>query len=792
MSLAERPDLPTYRLSWRVAFVAGIRRHALLLSALFCVSLALGVRLCRLGVQSLWLDEGGTWAEVTSKGWAALTAELVSPNAAYPLYHLLLKAWLALAGDSEWALRFPSALAGAGAVAAIFLAARELHPTASLRAPLVAALLLALSPFAIWHAQDAKAYSLLALIITLLLWSFLRALRLQTRRAWLIVLALAVVSVFVHRLALLSLAGLSLAYMLTKDEGRRTKDEGRRTKDEGRRTKDEGRTGELTRNTQHVSRFTFHRVILSRRHLALLLTLILAFVGVVGAVLAVRVEGQLSGSHITAGPLLGLWLTLTHFSLDKGNIAGFLGLPLLVWALPYLALLLWGLLLLVRDARKRQSYAIVVLCAFVVPLALFTVALAFAPLYESRYAMVAFPAWVLVLAYPFREQKNNGTTEQKNKEREANRNPFTLSPFHPFTLSPFHFVKALLVLLFAVNAAVLLQPQHGLFSGAAVKEQWREGIAEFARRAHPDDMLIVHPYYTMPLWSYYAPRVTPDPLPQPIVFTGFAEGLFRQQGQGEFAQLTPGERRERFKREYERDFLQLAQGKKRRILLIAPEHARVIDPPIPGDDYGWIGLHFQYPEAERTWPCGGEKFVGVEVMCQSYPEFFGARGAAAIPEPTIPLSATFGGELRLRGYSLNTLGDVVQAGGALPVTLYWEALVSPTRNYTMFLHLCRDCEAPPLANDDGPPLAGYGDAGQTTTWRIGDPVHDERSLCLPPDLAPGRYTLLLGVYPAGDPAPESRLLVESDAQAPGGTRLVLGEVDVVARSENAAVLSCRR
>jgi hypothetical protein len=110
----------------------------------------------------------------------------------------------------------------------------------------------------------------------------------------------------------------------------------------------------------------------------------------------------------------------------------------------------------------------------------------------------------------------------------------------------------------------------------------------------------------------------------------------------------------------------------------------------------------------------------------------------------------------------------------------------------MFLHLCRDCEAPPLANDDGPPLAGYGDAGQTTTWRIGDPVHDERSLCLPPDLAPGRYTLLLGVYPAGDPAPESRLLVESDAQAPGGTRLVLGEVDVVARSENAAVLSCRR
>src|SRR5215213_11727258 len=91
--------------------------------------IALLPRLYRLGAQSLWLDEGGTWSEVTGrtgKGWLALFGELWSKDAAYPLYHILLKIWVTVAGDSEWALRFPSALAGAAAVAVMYYAACEL------------------------------------------------------------------------------------------------------------------------------------------------------------------------------------------------------------------------------------------------------------------------------------------------------------------------------------------------------------------------------------------------------------------------------------------------------------------------------------------------------------------------------------------------------------------------------------------------------------------------------------------------------------------------------------------
>src|SRR5262249_41238176 len=140
-----------------------------------------------------------------------------------------------LAGDSEWALRFPSALAGAAAAAMLYLAGRGLerhllaepsenggwsrhHPLSSILQPrcgTVAALLFATSPFALWYAQDAKVYSLLLLVIALELWALLRALRRPSPRAWLLLTGVVVVSLFVHRLALLAAAGAALACALT-------------------------------------------------------------------------------------------------------------------------------------------------------------------------------------------------------------------------------------------------------------------------------------------------------------------------------------------------------------------------------------------------------------------------------------------------------------------------------------------------------------------------------------------------------------------------------------------------
>jgi hypothetical protein len=414
----------------------------------------------------------------------------------------------------------------------------------------------------------------------------------------------------------------------------------------------------------------------------------------------------------------------------------------------------------VRDARRGSLAALGIVCSGAVPVLLFAVTTAFARLYEPRYMMIVLPAWALTLAYPFARA--------------------TVHKRHAAALA------ALLLLALTSHVAALLQPQKGLFSGDPVKEQWREAVGALAGRAHPDDLVLLHPYYVQPLWDYYAPRVSADPLPAPVSFPIFGEGYLDSPATREQA-------REFVRREYEPFFDQVAQGRARALLLIAPEHARTVDPPktldelmaetqaagaadLPGapDEFGWLGLRFQFPQ--RSWPCGGDGFVGVRLMCQSFPELYG-QGRA--PTPQSPLSASFGGALRLDGYTLKptTLDGSFRRGGGLPITLFWQALAPAHDDYSMFLHLCQDCEQPPVASDDAPPLMGHAPAGQTHTWLVGDPLHDERLLRLPAELAPGRYRLLLGVYPLGNPSITARLPVEG-AKVLANGRLVLAEVEV--------------
>ena len=118
---------------------------------------ALLLRLYRLGWQGLWFDEAYTLfiARMPAvEAWRALVVDGVHP----PLFYALQKAALAL-GQSEFALRLPSAVFGAAAVPLVYILGRR---WAGWGTGALAALLLALSPFHLWTSQDARMYSLLA------------------------------------------------------------------------------------------------------------------------------------------------------------------------------------------------------------------------------------------------------------------------------------------------------------------------------------------------------------------------------------------------------------------------------------------------------------------------------------------------------------------------------------------------------------------------------------------------------------------------------------------------------
>jgi 4-amino-4-deoxy-L-arabinose transferase-like glycosyltransferase len=166
---------------------------------------ALLLRLYRLGAQELWVDEAFSFY----MGTAPHTVGGLLVRSSPPLYYLLLRAWVGVAGSSEAALRSLSALTGTLFVAAVIWAGREIVDA---RVGLWSGLMAAVAPLHIYYSQEARAYALLTLTLILtygLLW---RALATNAWRWWALVSAGMLLATFTHYLAVLGL--LPTAYLV--------------------------------------------------------------------------------------------------------------------------------------------------------------------------------------------------------------------------------------------------------------------------------------------------------------------------------------------------------------------------------------------------------------------------------------------------------------------------------------------------------------------------------------------------------------------------------------------------
>ncbi len=84
----------------------------------------------------------------------------------------------------------------------------------------------------------------------------------------------------------------------------------------------------------------------------------------------------------------------------------------------------------------------------------------------------------------------------------------------------------------------------------------------------------------------------------------------------------------------------------------------------------------------------------------------------------------------------------------LVIALDWTANAPPKADWTVFVHLY-DAEGKLVAQHDGYPLLGLM---PLWAWAPGEHVHDLRYVDLPPDLPPGGYRVVTGVYDAGSGA----------------------------------------
>jgi uncharacterized membrane protein len=192
-----------------------IRAKDLLVAAVLAgvVAIAAGIHL---GRASLWLDEAFSWS-ISGHGLSGLLHAYAGDGdgAAFvaPLHFLLLDGWLEAFGTSEAALRSLSLVFAVAAIP-VFLA---LCLTVLRRRAVacVTTALLAVSPFLLDYAREARMYSLTLLLVIGSSYGFVRTVQAPRSRWWLtfgLVAGLAMYAHFFAALVLLSQV-VSLAFL---------------------------------------------------------------------------------------------------------------------------------------------------------------------------------------------------------------------------------------------------------------------------------------------------------------------------------------------------------------------------------------------------------------------------------------------------------------------------------------------------------------------------------------------------------------------------------------------------
>lgn len=183
---------------------------------LLIVVLALAVRFWRLGAQALWFDEFVT-TQVVSRPIGDLLSAVAHREGSPPLYFFLAWGWVRLFGDSDLAIRSLSAVVGTATVPVVYALAACVGGTR--RIARLAALLMAVSPMAVWYSQEARAYALLLFLGTLSLLFWARAIKRDARSDLLAWGCVSVAAVATHYFAVV-LVVTEVAWLVVASRGR--------------------------------------------------------------------------------------------------------------------------------------------------------------------------------------------------------------------------------------------------------------------------------------------------------------------------------------------------------------------------------------------------------------------------------------------------------------------------------------------------------------------------------------------------------------------------------------------
>ncbi len=197
-----------------------LREGAVPLAFAAIVLAATAIRWWGLEARSLWFDETFS-VLIARQPLTDLFRLLRNYDTHPPLHYALLHLWIAAFGEDEQAVRSLSVIASVVAVSLTFLLGRRL---AGERVGLLSAALLAISPFQVVSAQEARMYPFLTLFVAGASYALWLALGENRTRHWVAYTILTVLAVYTHHFAWLIVLAQALYVLLfhSRDDRIRT------------------------------------------------------------------------------------------------------------------------------------------------------------------------------------------------------------------------------------------------------------------------------------------------------------------------------------------------------------------------------------------------------------------------------------------------------------------------------------------------------------------------------------------------------------------------------------------
>ncbi|WP_162909257.1 glycosyltransferase family 39 protein [Aggregatilinea lenta] len=668
--------------------------------------LAAGLRFHLLGAQSLWNDEGNS-LRLAQRGVSDLI-DAAGRDIHPPGYYLLLKAWIAGAGTTEFALRALSALEGLIAVALAIALGRALFARP---AGIAAGLLVALSPLAVYYSQETRMYAQLALLAVASMWIFVVWLRrfsvfldeapppslslpgflsAKESRAffWLLALGLCNAAGMYTQYSFAFTLAAQVVWLLVWSAARR-----------------------LDRTAQ--------RALIAYGAAGLLsLALFLPWL-------------PTAWDQVTAWPRTGVEMAVSEQAravltwITVGNTAGTVG-----WAILLLPLLLAALSLIPPRGSRRKD----VLWRASLPLAwagIGVAALVASGAYREANLKFLLPAQIAlavslggglwrawhVVSGPYPGTLSNQVGEGSTPY-EASR------PFPPRVwgkgmgdggrfFAPTAFLRLAALALTGLLVTGQIAALDALYTDPAyARDDYRAMAARITAEARPGDAVILDAPNQAEVFSYY--------------YHGAAAVYELPRGLGGDDDATRAE-----------------------VRAVIAAHDRI-----------WVLF---WGEQERD----SRRVVQATLDAETFPvrsEWYGdvrlAEYAVLAEPPAAPdvtLNALFGDRVALDGYALSD--DAAQPGDVVGVSLFWRADAPLDVRYKVTVQLL----APDGSLVDQHDAEPGNNQRPTVTWEPGETVIDPHGLAVPPDAPPGDYAIIVGVYDAANP--KQRLSVTGDGAA---------------------------